>query len=232
MTIREGRGRLRFEALYETLRERISQLQYPPGTNLTEKALAAEFGVSRSPIRRALQALEADHLVETRVGVGTFVTSIDVRALRDAYALRMHLAELIGMFPPDEPLDCRVPAFAALEDRTTKILYRRDFKEFTRINNSLVTELGRCTGNTALSTMSRRLFYETIRMYYQLVRDNDADWTEEILATREEINEILKCVRARDGRAIGLTRRNYISFNLGRVLRLVLDDHEAREIRQ
>lgn len=232
MVIREGRGRSRFKALYETLRERISQLQYPPGTNLTEKALAAEFGVSRSPIRRALQALEADHLVETRVGVGTFVTSIDVHALRDAYALRMHLAELIGTFPPDEPLDRRSSPLAALEERTEKLLYRRDFKEFTRINNSLVGELGRCTGNIALSAMSGRLFYETIRLYYQLVRDNDADWTEEILATREEIHEILKCVRAGDGRAIGLTRRNYISFNLRRVLRLVFDDNEGRKDRK
>ena len=49
---------LRFQALYRELRDRISLLQYPPGTALRESALADEFGVSRTPIRRALHQLE------------------------------------------------------------------------------------------------------------------------------------------------------------------------------
>ena len=43
----------RFHIMYSVLRERICMLIYPPGTQLGEEAIAAEFGVSRSPLRKA-----------------------------------------------------------------------------------------------------------------------------------------------------------------------------------
>src|SRR3546814_13334553 len=90
-----GRGssaRNRFTAMRDEIRERICLLTYPPGTRLSEAALAAEFGVSRTPIRRVLAHLEAGGLVESRHGVGTVVTTIDLPLLREIYALRMRLA--------------------------------------------------------------------------------------------------------------------------------------------
>jgi DNA-binding GntR family transcriptional regulator len=44
---------------------------------LHEGTLAAEFGVSRTPIRQVLQKLAYERLVETRSGVGTIVARLD-----------------------------------------------------------------------------------------------------------------------------------------------------------
>src|SRR3546814_3282527 len=88
------------DLMRDEIRERICLLTYPPGTRLSEAALAAEFGVSRTPIRRVLAHLEAGGLVESRHGVGTVVTTIDLPRLREIYALRMRLAELIGELAP------------------------------------------------------------------------------------------------------------------------------------
>ena len=51
-------ARDRFERLHAELRDRICLLEYAPGTRLSEEALAAEFGVSRTPLRRVLGRLE------------------------------------------------------------------------------------------------------------------------------------------------------------------------------
>ncbi|ARM92273.1 GntR family transcriptional regulator protein (plasmid) [Rhizobium sp. CIAT894] len=59
----------------KALRERILDDSIKVGDKLpTEKALALEFGVSRTVIREAVAALRADGLLEAKHGVGVFVS--------------------------------------------------------------------------------------------------------------------------------------------------------------
>ena len=59
----------------DALADRIRDGSLACGDKLaTESALMAEFGVSRTVIREALSKLQAAALVQTRHGVGTFVT--------------------------------------------------------------------------------------------------------------------------------------------------------------
>ncbi|MCE9659917.1 MAG: FadR family transcriptional regulator [Burkholderiales bacterium] len=59
----------------DELADRIRDGRLAPGEKLsTEAALMGEFGVSRTVIREALSKMQASSLVETRHGVGTFVT--------------------------------------------------------------------------------------------------------------------------------------------------------------
>lgn len=52
-----------FEAIADSLRERILTHQLPPGTPIDEGGLARELGVSRTPVREALKVLARDGLV-------------------------------------------------------------------------------------------------------------------------------------------------------------------------
>jgi DNA-binding GntR family transcriptional regulator len=58
-----GAGRLSSEA-YEQVRSQILHRQLPPGTVLSEAALAASLGMSKTPIRHALLALQQEGLLE------------------------------------------------------------------------------------------------------------------------------------------------------------------------
>ena len=93
-------SRERFERIYKTIRDRICLLEYGPGARLAEEELAEEFHVSRTPIRRVLTRLESEGLLESRHGVGTFVTDVDIDALAQVFQLRMELAVLIGKLDP------------------------------------------------------------------------------------------------------------------------------------
>ena len=53
-------ARARSERIYRSLRDRICLLDYPPGARLSEEELAAEFAISRTPLRKVLARLEAD----------------------------------------------------------------------------------------------------------------------------------------------------------------------------
>ena len=61
------------EDIYDELRMRICLLDLAPGSRLNERDLAAEFGISRTPMRAVLQRLEHDRLIDSQHGRGTTV---------------------------------------------------------------------------------------------------------------------------------------------------------------
>lgn len=74
-----------YHQVYVVLRQRIRSNEFDPGKPLPgEHQMAGEFGVSRVTIRRTLQSLELDGLVERRRGVGTFAVPNPVE-FRDRY---------------------------------------------------------------------------------------------------------------------------------------------------
>lgn len=75
------------EQLAELLRDRIVRRVIAPGTHLVEDALAAQYDVSRGPVRDALRELERQGLVESRRR-GYFVVGLTARDVDDLYELR------------------------------------------------------------------------------------------------------------------------------------------------
>ena len=78
---------------YGLILEAIDSHVYTPGDRLVESELAERFGVSRTPIREALQRLETQNLL-TRDGRSLIVASLDHSQLSELYAVR---GELEGM---------------------------------------------------------------------------------------------------------------------------------------
>lgn len=73
------------------LRRRIIEMEIAPGDPISEKALSLECGVSRTPVRDALQRLAEEKLVAIYPQRGTFVSRIDLGAVRDALVIRQAL---------------------------------------------------------------------------------------------------------------------------------------------
>ena len=84
-------GRLAASALYvqvaERLRSRILAHTLAPGSWIDEQALAADFGISRTPLREALKVLAAEGLVTMKLRRGAYVTEVSERDLAEVYQL-------------------------------------------------------------------------------------------------------------------------------------------------
>src|SRR6056297_3426495 len=78
---------------YALILDAIDSGIYRPGSRLVESELADRFGVSRTPIREALQRLETQSLL-TRDGRSLIVASLDHAQLAEHYVVR---AELEGL---------------------------------------------------------------------------------------------------------------------------------------
>lgn len=78
---------------YALILEAIDSHVYKPGDRLVESELAERFGVSRTPIREALQRLETQSLL-TRDGRSLIVASLDHSQLSELYVVRGELEGL------------------------------------------------------------------------------------------------------------------------------------------
>ncbi|WP_306115242.1 MULTISPECIES: GntR family transcriptional regulator [unclassified Roseovarius] len=78
---------------YTLILEAIDMGTYKPGDRLVESDLAEQFGVSRTPIREALQRLETQSLL-TRDGRSLIVSSLDHNQLAELYVVRAELEAL------------------------------------------------------------------------------------------------------------------------------------------
>lgn len=76
------------QKISDTIKRRILNWEYPPNTLLVEEELSEEFGVSRSPVREALQMLESAGLAERRKNRTFVVKQVRFEEVRDIYELR------------------------------------------------------------------------------------------------------------------------------------------------
>jgi DNA-binding GntR family transcriptional regulator len=210
-------SRERFERIYKTIRDRICLLEYQPGERLGEEELAREFEVSRTPIRRVLSRLEGEGLLESRHGVGTFVTDVDIDALSQVFQLRMELAVLIGKLDPNPRSEADVARVRKILARCDELLKAPDAKVYAQINMDFFQELGAMMGNAPLREISERLYYLTTRIWLKAVPH--LNFRDEIIVFRREVADILAAMEVGDLEAVGHIRRSHISMSVKRMKR-------------
>ena len=81
-------ARVRITAI---LKKALFSGEYKSGDELSLTDIASKLGVSRTPVREAFQALEAEGLIELRMNKGAIVKPIDEKYITDHYEMRMLL---------------------------------------------------------------------------------------------------------------------------------------------
>ena len=89
----------------DRLREAILQGYFPAGSQLNQVKVAAQFGVSRGPVRAAINNLEKENLVKNIPHRGTFVTSLDRTTIQDLY----HVRAILEGYAVRRAVECCTP---------------------------------------------------------------------------------------------------------------------------
>jgi DNA-binding GntR family transcriptional regulator len=204
--------------IYETMRQRIATRAYPPGAWLKEQEIAAEFSVSRTPVRQALQQLETEGLVEIRNGVGIRVTEVDDDALDQIYLLRLELVSLIGRAAPRPVKAADLEAVRNVARRLKQILDATegpDVGEFARLCEVFHNLVNTVIGSPMLKHFIEVLYHQADRYWYGWMEQTDPRREVEFLYN--EVNETVRALEVNDFEAVGYVRRNHISMMLARM---------------
>lgn len=207
-------GRTRINSIYQCLRDRICFFEYPPNTVLREASLAQEFGVSRTPIRQILQMLESERLVEIRDGVGTIVTGVDFRRLRDVYDLRLRITELMGDFISRARAREAALEIEDLIERVERLKREPDLRAFWVVESDRHRLINSLIANEPLREIHDSLYMQTSRVWYDIVESMWADALEALLA---ELQELRRALNVGDLPSIGFASRNYVAYSMARL---------------
>jgi DNA-binding GntR family transcriptional regulator len=134
-----------YEAVAERLRERIFARELEPGSWIDEQKLAAEFGISRTPMREALKVLAVEGLVTMKLRRGAYVTEVSADDLTQVY----HLLALLESDAAAQVAAGATPAqraeLQAIHDRLETQVRQRD--AFFATNEQFHLALLRIAGN-------------------------------------------------------------------------------------
>ena len=197
---------------YGLILEAIDDGLYKPGDRMVESELAERFGVSRTPIREALQRLETQSLL-SRDGRSLIVASLDHNQLAELYAVR-----------------------AELEGLAARLAAQHAAPEEVRVLREMVEEDRAMIGNPAALARTNRRFHKQVHLASHnryLVQQLDlVHRTMALLATTSlavegrsemaiaEHEAIVNAIEARDGEAAAEALRKHISSAFATRLRL------------
>ncbi|MPZ74635.1 MAG: FCD domain-containing protein [Nitriliruptorales bacterium] len=176
------------------LRDAILAGDLVAGTRLNQADLATQLGVSRIPVRDALQRLAAEGLVEIRGRAGTFVSALSVADLQELYELREAV----------EPLAARLglpnvgrAQFLRMEQLHRQLAEEQDPRAWMRANAAFHAQLHASAGRPrmiALVEHLRRLTDRYLHLHLSVIGGLER--------LQDEHAQILDAARRRDPAAV------------------------------
>lgn len=195
--------------LAQQLEEMIFSGQLRPGEKIEEGAIAAQFGVSRTPVREAIQRLVATGMVQVRRRKGTIITQltmprligmIEMMAELDVFAARL-AARRATSEERDELKDVVERSRAAVDDQ----------QAYTRLNREFHWTLYSATHNAYLEEVALRTWkvlqpYRNFRLdqparrkssfaeheaIYEAIRTSDGDLAATRMASHVKVGGVI-----------------------------------------
>lgn len=145
-----GEARTRAEVIHRALRRAIIEQALEPGAKLPEDGIGEQFGASRTIVRRALDMLAAEELVEFRPNRGASVIRPTLAEGRDLFGVRIDLERAVVR---------RLTGRLAAEDVATLTrmvehehhAHHHNRPEYIRLAAEFHIVLGELTGSAVLS---------------------------------------------------------------------------------
>lgn len=136
--------------MYRELENAIVECVLPPGTALSDRELAQQFGVSRTPVRDTLHLLESSGLVERGQRTGWAVTQIRLQDVRELYELRA-LLEPAGLGRIVEWEDDALSKVASMFDGFSVPMGQGEVEHYLTRDDEFHQLIIKATGNSQLT---------------------------------------------------------------------------------
>lgn len=205
------------ERVYNTVKQRILQWEYPPGHHLTEDALCEEFEVSRIPVREALRMLEENTFVEKIPHRGCRVRQPNLAEINEIYAVRLALETHVVAQLAAEGMDAATwQALFETWDQIERDLesqpasapqFPEDIAEWAGLDQAFHETLAQAAGNNFMCDMLRMI---DERLHF--LRLMDITTSDRLLMTCQQHLAVLRQIEARDVMAAQAAIRKNVEF--------------------
>lgn len=207
------------EKVYQLIRKEILQRNFKAGEKLDIYRLAEQLGVSRTPVKDAVNRLASEGLVVISPRRGTFVSKLDRRDIEELFDARLMIELWAAERAIERVTDWDLDSLRELIEAGGRILENQDsfdYEAFSRTNAELHILVMELSGNRKLVEM-----YNSLHLHVQVTRAMCQKALEACRLAHDEHQEILRCYQERDLPALKEAIRKHLASTLEGSLRAV-----------
>jgi len=182
----------------ERLRQRIYAHEIEPGSWIDEQALAAHYGISRTPLREALKLLAAEGLVTLKPRRGCYVTELSERDLDEIFPLMGLLEGRCAFEVAQKATPADLKRLEKLHEALERHAATGDANRFFEANQEFHKALHELAGNRWAMQM-----IDDLRKVLKLTRRDSLRLDGRLKQSLEEHRAILAAIRQRDAASAG-----------------------------
>lgn len=209
--------RLLPDALSDRLREMIVEGSLAPGEKINERELCEAFGVSRTPLREAVQALAKEGLVQITPRRGARVAPMTVDDLDEVFPIMGALEALAGELACARLTPNVVGEIRVLHLAMVAAFERGDRHSYFRLNEEIHDRIFKAAGNQTLIQIRRALAARVRRARFR-ANLSPQRWQKAVA----EHEEIVAALDAADGPRLGRLLRDHLAGKLETVRAAIL----------
>jgi DNA-binding GntR family transcriptional regulator len=188
--------------VFDALVELIISRALTPGEHLAEAELAEELGVSRQPVREALQSLQAEGWVDLRPGQGAFVHAPTHKEADDLFAVRTLLEAQAARLAAATRTDADVVRLWEIWSEGMQAVSSHDTEKVVSANATLHAYVMSIAGNAALADLARQV-ERRVRWYFTPLADSRG------VDSWDEHAELIRAIAAGDQERTGDVMRQH-----------------------
>lgn len=179
--------------------------RYPPGARLDPEALAQEFECSRTPIREALQQLEASGLVRILPKRGTYVSEWSAADLAERFEVMAEVEAICARLAARRITDAEMTVFEAVHESCRQLAEADEAEAYYLRNSDFHHCIYRATHNSFLEQEAMRLhaMLQPYRRMQLQVRNRMA-------RSFAEHDAVVAAIRVGDGEAAAEAMRAHV----------------------
>ena len=168
--IYSGEGESLRDSVYNSLKKAIMTGVLLPDERLMEIPIANQLGVSRTPVREAIQRLEKELLVISSPRCGAKVAGITYKAVKDALDVRIGVETMVVRFAAENITVDQLEELKSINNEIRQTLDEGNVVKISDLDNLLHRKIVEATGNNVLKDIMRMLEEHVLRYRYEYIK--------------------------------------------------------------
>jgi DNA-binding GntR family transcriptional regulator len=177
--------------VYTLIRQAVTSGRFVPGQRLSERELAGQYGVSRTPIREAFRHLIQEGLVVYKPNSGYRIIPLSEELARHILVVRETLESMAARLAALRDPKATAQAMAKTLPKARRAYREGQLSELIAANQSFHQALVESSGNSVLEAM-----YHTLQGYIGLMMSLSLSWHRRPVETFREHGEILRALKS------------------------------------
>jgi DNA-binding GntR family transcriptional regulator len=185
----DGGSRSLARQAYEALKQDILTCALPPGAQIFENELATRHGMSKTPVREALNLLGQEGLVQVLPRRGYLVAPVTLRDVQEVFQLRLLLETAAAELAAEHITEEALRQLNALVAVRYTYRDRASYARFLRANRAFHVAVAQASGNQRLAAFVGKLLEDMERILHLGLDLRDS--AEEMAAEHGELVDAL-----------------------------------------